>query len=340
MPGRVGGSETYVRGLLSELGDDVTVFPNSRPDRSNLGRLVAMTYGMTVGPRLRAPGVDVLHYPLTVPVPRFDGPTVVTLHDLQHLELPSFFSAGERAFRRFAYEGAARRASVVVTPSEHASSMAAERLGVDPARVVVAPHGVDHSRFTPSGPSEEPFPRFLIYPANLWPHKNHERLVEALAGAHDRELALVLTGRDFGRAGRLAAHARSLGVEDRVRHLGYVDRAMVPALYRLAVAMIFPSLYEGFGSPPVEAMACGCPVAASPRGSLAEVCGGAAFEIEPDSVESISAAIDRLSADADLRSRLASAGLERARAFSWRRSAEQHTAIYGHVCATFGAPAR
>ena len=79
-----------MHGLLEALDERVTVFPNDRPDRSDIGRLLAMTYGMTVGPRLKAP-VDVLHYPLTVPVPRFAGPTVVTLHDLQHVELPSFF---------------------------------------------------------------------------------------------------------------------------------------------------------------------------------------------------------------------------------------------------------
>jgi glycosyltransferase involved in cell wall biosynthesis len=133
----------------------VTVFPNPRPERSDAGRLLAMAYGMSVGPRLRAT-VDLLHYPLTVPVPRFAGPAVVTLHDLQHLELPTFFSRAERAFRRLAYERAARRADVVVTPSSHAREMAIERLGLDGSRVVVAPHGVDHARFTPSGPGEGP----------------------------------------------------------------------------------------------------------------------------------------------------------------------------------------
>src|SRR4051794_41869844 len=102
-----------------------------------------MTYGMTLGPRLKAP-IDVLHYPLTVPVPRFAGPTVVTLHDLQHLELPSFFSRGERQFRHFAYEGAARRASVVVTPRAHARDMAAQRPGVRPARGGGGPHRRGH----------------------------------------------------------------------------------------------------------------------------------------------------------------------------------------------------
>jgi glycosyltransferase involved in cell wall biosynthesis len=324
VPGRVGGSETYVRGLLGALGDGVTVFENERPDRSDPARLVAMTYGMTVGPRLRVP-VDVLHYPLTVPVPRFDGPTVVTLHDLQHVELPSFFSRGERLFRRFAYERAARRADVVVTPSAHARDAAAERLGIDRERVVVAPHGVDHSRFFTADSEQE---RFLVYPANMWPHKNHARLLEGLARASDRSIELVLTGNDYGRRDELLAHAARLGIDDRVRHVGFVEHDELPRLLRRARAMIFPSLYEGFGQPPLEAMACGCAVASSVDGALAEVCGGAVLELDPRDVDSIAAAIDRLASDDALIDDLRRRGPERAASYTWARSAEAHRDAY------------
>ena len=350
-PGRVGGSESNVRGLLEQFAagngpSAVTVLANRhvmrayadmdhgpvslhevrsyRPGNSTPTRALAMTSARALPARAARDvpeGIDLIHYPVTVPIPSTRAPCVTTVYDLQHHDMPQFFSPVERAYRRWAYDSAARAADMVLTTSAWSKGRLVDLLGLSPERVEVVHMGVDGERFSPQpGDVDQDSrarlglpERYLIYPANLWPHKNHERL---------------------------AAHARRLGVEDRVRHLGYVDRAMVPAIYRQAVAMIFPSLYEGFGSPPVEAMACGCPVAASPRGSLAEVCGGAALEIEPESVESISAAIDRLSADADLLSRLASAGLERARAFSWRRSAEQHTAIYGHVCATFGAPAR
>src|SRR4051794_12343104 len=293
-----------------------------------------MTAGMTVGRRLDGP-FDVLNYPLTVPVPRFRGPTVVTLHDLQHLELPSFFSRGERAFRRFAYEGAARRASVVVTPSSHARDTAAERIGIDPARVVVAPHGVDHARFTPEGPREGPA-RFLYYPANLWPHKNHERLLRALAQAEDRSISLVLSGKPDG-AEPLLALAGSLGVGDRVTHLGYVDHAVVPALLRGARGMVFPSLFEGFGQPPLEAMACGCAVASSVRGALAEVCAGAVVELDPESVDSIAGAIDALASDDALVERLRAAGPERAAGYTWGRSAALHREAYGRAAAAAAA---
>jgi glycosyltransferase involved in cell wall biosynthesis len=102
----------------------------------------------------------------------------------------------------------------------------------------------------------------------------------------------------------------------------------MPAVYRAADAVIFPSLYEGFGAPPLEAMACGCPVAASLRGALREVCEGAVLELDPESVESIADALDRIVADEDLRGRLRAAGTERATRFRWQAAARKHTAVY------------
>jgi glycosyltransferase involved in cell wall biosynthesis len=287
-------------------------------------------------------GLDVLHFPVTVPIPSMRLPRVATVYDVQHHDLPEFFSPVERAYRRWAYDGAAREADVVLTTSAWSRERLVELLDLDPKRVEAIHMGVDARRFTPiPTPVDERLPgelglpeRFLVYPANLWPHKNHGRLVEALARANDEELCLVLTGHDYGRLQRLTAHAERLGVTGRVLHLGYVDQEALPALYRLAVAMVFPSLYEGFGSPPVEAMACGCPVAASPRGSLAEVCGGASLELEPESVESIAAAIDRIGSDAGLQERLRCAGIERAKLFSWAAAATAHTAIYARAAAT------
>jgi glycosyltransferase involved in cell wall biosynthesis len=252
----------------------------------------------------------------------------VTLHDLQHVELPEFFSRAERVYRRFAYEGAARRADVVVTPSRHARDMAVDRLGLDAERVVVAPHGVDHRRFFPAEAEAESARKpFLIYPANLWPHKNHERLLEALARA-ESDLELVLTGNDYGRRDELLARAARLGIGERVGHLGFVQHDELPRLLREARAMIFPSLYEGFGQPPLEAMACGCAVASPVRGALAEVCAGAVLELDPLDVDSIAAAIDRLAADDELVASLGARGPERARAYTWARSAELHLGAY------------
>jgi glycosyltransferase involved in cell wall biosynthesis len=356
-PGRVGGSETYVRGLLGAYGDghgpdEVTVLANRhvvpayaelergpvqihhvrsyRPGDSMPTRALAMAGAWTLPRRVARdvpPGLDLLHYPVTIPIPAPRGPHVVTVHDLQHHDLPEFFSRAERGYRGLAYDRAARRATAVVTPSE-ASRERLMRIGVEPDRVEVIPYGVDHARFGPEPrPADDELDlpeRFIFYPANLWPHKNHRRLLDAFARVDDPELQLVLSGQTYGKL-------QELGVGNRMRHLGHVSPEAMAALYRRAVALVFPSLYEGFGSPPLEAMACGCPVAASRSGSLGEVCGDAALTVDPEDTSSIATAIERLASDAELRADLRARGLERAAGFSWPATAERHVALYARV---------
>jgi glycosyltransferase involved in cell wall biosynthesis len=371
-PGRVGGSETYVRGLLGEYAEGhgperVAVLANRhvmatygdfargpvslhhvasyRPGDANTTRLLAMARAAAL-PRAAArdvpPGLDALHYPVTVPIPATSSARIVALHDIQHHDLPGLFSRAERAYRRWAYDRSARTADLVITGSEHARARIVEGLGIPPERIEVVYHGIDHRRFAPGGRADEEqlleryaLPsRFVVYPANLWAHKNHRRLVEALAAVPDRDLHLVLTGQDYGRVDELRRRADELSVGTRVHHLGHVSMEILASLYRRAQAMVFPSLYEGFGAPPLEAMACGCPVASSDATSLPEVCGDAALLFEARSVESIAEAIARVSADVELRQRLIGRGLARARSFTWRASAERHRAIYARVAAT------
>ena len=367
-PGRVGGSEANVRGLLGEFAkgngpERVTVLANGhvaaayepsgpvglhvvrsyRAGDGTLSRALAMASAMAA-PRLAArdvpPGLDVMHYPVTVPIPRTAAPTVVTLLDVQHHDLPGFFSRGEGAFRRRAYDGAARRADVVVTISEFSKARIVEALGIAPERVEAVPLGVDHARFAPDGEGRtQNLPeRFLLYPANLWPHKNHELLVDALALTGDVEV--VLSGQDYGRLSPLLARAQSLGVARRIRHIGHLPHDALPALYRSATGLVFPSLYEGFGMPPLEAMACGCPAAVADAAALPEVTAGAAISFDPRSPRAIAGAMERLWDDAQLRTSLRDRGLERARTFSWRTAAERHRSIYERAAATSRSAAR
>lgn len=358
-PGRVGGSESNVRGLLGEYArgngpERVTVLANRlvmeaygdyergpvslhhvrsyRPGDSQATRLAAMTAAAAL-PRRTArdvpAGLDVLHLPVTVPIPRLDVPTAITVFDVQHHELPQLFSRGERLFRRWAYDGGARSADLVITSSDYSRERLREHVGAENVEVVHL--GIDLERFTPDpGPDDERLlaelgvpERFVIYPANLWPHKNHERLLEAFARVADDGLELVLTGATYGRS-----------VEgERVRHLGFVPHAAVPALFRRARAMVFPSLYEGFGAPPLEAMACGCPVASSTRGSLAEMVGEAVLGFDPEDPAAIAAAIERIATDEELRSRLAALGPAHAAGFSWEAAAARHVELYGRIAA-------
>ncbi len=370
-PGRVGGSEANVRGLVREFSAGrgpgrVTVLANAKvaeayADRvggpvalhrvrsyragdSGPTRLAAMT-AAAAAPRLAARDVprdlDLVHHPLTVPIPRLPGvPKVTTVYDVQHHDLPDMFSGAERRFRGWAYDAAARAADRVVTTSRYSARRLAEAAGVQPDRIEVIHMGVDHDRFTPeptaadAGLRSRLPERYVLYPGNLWPHKNHDRLVDALAAVADRGLALVLTGQDYGRLDRLMERAGRAGVRDRVHHLGYLPADEVPALMRGAEAMVFPSLYEGFGSPPLEAMACGCPVASSRRASLDEMVGDAVLDLDPDSVEGIAAALRRITGDSELRSVLRTRGLERAAGFTWADAAARHVSLYEQVCAT------
>lgn len=372
-PGRVGGSEVYVRALLAAFAEGhgpehVTVLANRhvaaayrddgpvrvhhvrsyRAGDRSLTRALAMASAMVL-PGLAArgvpPGLDLVHYPVTVPIPRSRAPAVVTLHDLQHHDLPAFFGRAETAYRRRFYDAAARAATVVITPSEFSKSRIVDALGVDPSRVEVVWHGIDGSRFTPEPAGDESTveplglpERYLLYPANSWPHKNHDRLLEGLSLAPG--VALVLSGQGYGRLRALLDRASRLEVADRVTHVGHIPHSSLPALYRSAVGVVFPSLYEGFGAPPLEAMACGCPAAVADAASLPEVTGGAALTFDPRSPRAIADAMERLWEDAPLRAKLREKGLARARTFSWHVAAERHRAIYERAAATSPPAAR
>ena len=338
VPGISGGSETYARELCRALartgshqyevlvptlapeagGGLETAVATGYPASTTIpGRLRAMAGASARPGRLggRLAGTDVVHYPLTVPVPPVERPTIVTLLDVQHLDLPDLFPRGERLFRRLAYDRGARRADRVIVISEWARGRVIDALGLDPGRVHAIHLAVDHERFSPDpAVAREPF---LLYPARPWPHKNHARLFEAFARLREERpgLRLVLTGVGHD-ADRLPA-----GVETR----GGVPTADLVSLYRRAAAVVFPSLYEGFGLPPLEALACGCPVASSNAASLPEVLGDAAVLFDPHDAAAIAAGVSEA---LDRAEELSALGPRRAAAFTWDATARAHDDVY------------
>jgi glycosyltransferase involved in cell wall biosynthesis len=337
-PGEMGGSETYARELVRALGRvgslDYSVIVPARAKEAAEGLPVVEVKDPPVGQRgpfrilttalqaRRTKGVgdqvatfDAVHYPLTVPSPRVNAPTIVTLHDVQHRDLPEFFGPARRSFRRLAYDRAARSAEAVVVTSEFVRERAREVLDLDSARIHVVPLAIDHSVFRPQLEEREPM---VLYPARGWPHKNHARLFKAFASLRETrpQLRLVLTGGGLERLEPLPE-----GVES----LGEVPASQLASLYRRAACLVYPSLYEGFGIPPLEAMACGCPVAASNAGAIPEVCGDAAVLFDPTDVEAMAAAM--LEADTR-RDELSTLGLARAALFTWDETARQHEDVY------------
>ncbi len=286
---------------------------------STAGRLYAMGSALALGGRirreLRLDELDVLHFPFSTMIPRVSSvPTVTSILDLQHEYMPEFFSKAELAYRKLIYGRSARDSDLVIAISEHARQTLIERLRVPEERVRVIHLGANLDVFTPSDDARG---EFLLYPANRWLHKNHERLFAAFALLRTArpDLRLVLTG--SGHEGRPVPP----GVEVR----GRVPTEELIHLYRTAAALVYPSLFEGFGIPLVEAMATGCPIAAANTSSLPEIAGDAAVLFDPTSVEAIAAGIEELLTDP---APYVSRGLERARLFTWARSADAHAAVY------------
>jgi glycosyltransferase involved in cell wall biosynthesis len=339
VPGVFGGTETYARELVRalarvgtleyrvftpELAEDAADglpgvrVRSYRASRTMPGRLLAMGLA-TASPRLRRElrldELEALHFPLSIMMPPVrQPPAVTTVHDVLDKLYPEVFSRGERAYRRVVYGWTARLSRLIIVPSEHSKEVFVERAGLDPARIRVIPLGVSQERYQPGTGEREPF---LLYPADNWPHKNHARLLEAFARVRQArpELRLVLVG------ARLEGVPAAPGVEVR----GYISPDELAALYRTATALVFPSLHETFGLPPLEAMACGCPVAVSRAGSLPEICGEAARYFDPRSVDEI---VEAILGVVDQPGELVAKGLEQAKRYTWDECARRHEDVY------------
>ena len=281
--------------------------------------------------------IDLYFCPLTAlyprPVPR---PTVMTLVDIQEVFYPEFFTAQDRYIRELHFPGSTRMADRVITISEFSRRTIIEHHRVPPERVA-AVHLAADERYARSAeverPPAAPLPaRFVFYPANLWRHKNHDVLLRALRLLREgrgRRVDLVLTGVGEGEGSYpLRAMAEAHGVGDQVRALGYLAVEELAYLYRHAEMLVFPSLFEGFGIPLVEAMAAGCPVVAARATSIPEVVGDAAELFEAASPDALAAAIERVLDDRARRDDLRARGLRRARDFSAAKMAEGHRAVF------------
>ena len=275
-----------------------------------------------------ADNIDVYFCPFGTLWPRpFPKPAVLTFHDMQERFYPDHFTEAERAERFFHYDWSLRMADSVITVSAFTQAMAVSLAGISAGKCHVVHHVPDElpSPTKPAGLPAE-VPPFVFYPANLWKHKNHGRLLAAFKEvcASTQDLRLICTGSLLGRESQWTKDLAEAGLADRVVHLGKVSRPEVSWLFHHARALVFPSLFEGFGIPLIEAMQAGCPIACAANTSQPEVAGGAALYFDAESPRSIAAAILRIHRDEGLRTQLVSQGTARIARFSVERFIQGH----------------
>ena len=354
------GIGTYIRNLLRQL---------ARVDRQTeyvlLSRAADLDVAAQLGPNFRAvlepspnyslreqvhvPWVlrrerpDVFHAPHYVLPAAVTCRSVVTIHDCIHLMFPQYLpNKMAYAYARASMWTAVKRSDRILTVSEASKRDILHFFNLAPEKIVVVYNAIDdHFWLTP--PDEEVARvreryqldhQFILYVGNIKPHKNLVRLIEAFAELRRtgfEELKLLIIGDEISKLPSLRRAVHGHKLHKHVRFLGYVSDDTLRVLYRLASLFVFPSLYEGFGLPPLEAMASGTPVVTSNQSSMPEVTGDAAVLVDPYDVNSIVEGMRRVLADADLAADLRRRGPERAREFSWARSVEQTRTVYEEV---------
>ena len=326
------GDESYVSALLSELARldhglrlaAVTPRPELVPDGIEPIRLDARNQilRMSVGlPRLlRRLQPQLAHFQHVVP-PACPCPPLVTIHDLSFERHPELMGRRDRLIFRMMVPRSVRRAARVLAVSEWTKRDLIEHYAVPAEKIVVTPNGVD-TLFRP-GPAGDGAP-YALFVGTLQSRKDPIAALEAVAMTN-ADLRLVVVGRDKGLGDEARRAASRLGLNDRVEFAGHVEKQELAQLYRGAVCLLFPSRYEGFGLPVVEAMASGTPVVAAASGSIPEVAGDAAVLVEPGDSVALAGGIERAIADHE---RLVQAGLERARRYTWAETARRTLAVY------------
>ncbi|HWQ04860.1 MAG TPA: glycosyltransferase family 1 protein [Longilinea sp.] len=257
-------------------------------------------------------------------------PTVLVVPDLQHEFFPQYFSAIELDNRKKAFTSSIENAQLICAISAFTRLTIIEKRHIAGERIIVTPLAVEPQFFQPPSPDAQNGvmkkyglkPGYLFYPAATWPHKNHLALIQALQLLRDRmgiRIDLVCSGTAKEAQADISAAIQQNNLTGQVHFLGYVPQEMLGSLFRQAVALIFPSLFEGFGMPLLEAMACGCPVLCSNTSSLPEVAGDAAIFFDPTDPMAIALAIQRLLQNDLARQALIARGKVRVENYSWTR---------------------
>ena len=362
VPGEVGGSEEYTVRLLAAFADsgfddmEVILYVNRRftlahPELmerfatrvaplSGTSRIVRVLAESTwLAARARIDRIELLHHAGgTMPAVR-TVPGVITMHDLQPLANPERFGLIKGTYIRLMAPRSIRNADLVLCLSDFVADDVVTRVGIDRSRIRLIPCGVsdpgvafDRQRceevLSGFGLTGHPF---ILYPAITYPHKNHATLVAAFAQLAETrpELRLVLTGGPGSSEDVVTSTIDAYGLASKVIRTGRIPESDLDLLFRSATVMAFPSMYEGFGVPMLEAMSRGCPIVASRIGALPEIVADAGVFVEPVDVAGWASAVGQLLDDPDRRSALSRNGFRRSREFSWPAAADALHSVYG-----------
>ncbi len=328
---------------LEHLGDSVEVRAQERQERSGALKLVELAAALRDPRRYRdgyghadaaaLAGCDLVHYPLSFfAPPPHRLPSVLTCVDLQHRRFPAFFSRRDRLLRRVRWDRSLAVADEVIAISAFTREEVLALRSTAPERVHVVPLACDERFF--DSPPPRPREPFFFYPASPLPAKNHHRLLQAFAHVAPRHpgLRLVLSGPALHDWSPVEAAIAQSELQDLVEIQGSLEPDELRHRYSSATALVFPSLYEGFGLPLVEAMASGCPVAAARAGSIPEVVGESALLFDPRDVAAIEQAMERMLSLGDAeRARIVESGRQRARLFRREQMIERTLEVYSRA---------
>ena len=354
------GIGTYIRNILIELSRldrDTEYVVLCRPDDVESGDVLGRNFRMvpeaaptySIAEQFKIPlslareGVRLVHEPHYVLPPLLRCRSVVTIHDCIHLMFPEYLPNRLAYFyAKSSMWAASNKSDRILTVSEASKRDILRFFDVPPEKVVVIYNAIDERFLAPANPERMDLVKkryqldhpFVLYVGNIKPHKNLERLIASFARARgqcDDNLKLIIIGDEISKYPALRQQVHRHKLDKHVRFLGFQPMETLAAFYRLARAFVFPSLYEGFGLPPLEAMACGTPVVTSNVSSLPEVAGGAALLVDPNDEEAIANGIVRAVTDDPLRKELIELGKQRARTFSWKQSVQKIHEIYMQV---------
>jgi glycosyltransferase involved in cell wall biosynthesis len=326
--------------LFAEFADTMRIVPVAECFRRPVVNI--LWHQMHLPSLARAHRLDVLHIPsYRRLVWSHPCALVATIHDLAPFHIANKYDPLRTFYARVVARRLAQRQNAIIAISRNTARDIFRFFDVPRNHVRVIYNGLDHARFTPEGGPDAAArvrklwkldqPYFLYVSRLEHPAKNHVRLIAAFdhfKKATNSNWQLVLAGKDWHGAEAIHEAIAHSPFRHDIRNLGFVTDSDLPLLYRAAGACVYPSLFEGFGMPPVEAMACGCPVLSSDRGALGEVIGDAALIVDPDDVPDLSRKLRAMASDPDLRARLRERGLRQARRFDWAETAAATLELY------------